>query len=172
MAKGLTRRDPFKEMSRWDPFNVLREMRHEMDRLYDRFLGKEIPLSEMGYGEWMPLVESYMKDNNLVFKCERPGVNPKDVDVSLDENTHQLVIKGERKMEKDTKEEDYIYRELDYGSFERRFTLPEGAKTDQLKAKFADGILEITMPAPAISKVKKIEIEAPKAGESAAKKAA
>ncbi len=174
MAKSLIQWDPLKVMRRWDPFSELREMQREMARLYDRFLGKEIPVSEIGYGEWMPLVESYIKDNNLVFKCELPGVNPKDVEVSFDENTRQLIIKGERKMEKDTKDEDYIYRELAYGGFERRFALPEGVKTDQLKAKFTNGILEIMVPAPAISKAKKIEIETPKLAEggAAVKKAA
>ena len=174
MAKSIMKWDPFKTMRRLDPFSELREMQHDMERLYDRFLGKEISVSDLGHGEWMPLVESYVKDNNLVFKCELPGVDPKDVDVSFDENTHQLIIKGERKTEKDTKEEDYIYRELAYGSFERRFTLPEGIKTDQVKAKVTNGILEITVPAPGISKAKKIEIETPKVAgaETAIKKAA
>jgi HSP20 family protein len=172
MAKSLMRLDPFRIMRRWDPFGELREIQREMDRLYDRFLGKEMPVPEMGYGEWMPLVESYVKGNNLVFKCELPGVDPKDVDVSFDENIHHLIIKGERKAEKDMKEEDYVYRELTYGSFERRFTLPEGVKTDQLKAKFTNGILEITVPVPAITKAKKIEIETPKLAEEAAVKKA
>jgi HSP20 family protein len=174
MVKSLMRWDPFKTIGRGDPFSELREIQRDMERLYDRFLGKELAVSDIGYGEWMPLVESYVKDNNLVFKCELPGVDPKDVDVSFDENTHQLIVKGERKMEKDAKDENYIYRELAYGSFERRFTLPDGVKTDQVKAKFTNGILEITVPAPAISKVKKIEIEAPKlvGGEAAIKKAA
>ncbi len=161
MAKSLMRWDPFKIMRRGDPFGDLREIQHDMERLYDRFFGKEISVSDIGHGEWMPLVESYVKGNDLLFKCELPGVDPKDVDVSFDESTRQLVIKGERKMEKDTKDEDYIYRELAYGGFERRFTLPEGVKTDQVKAKFTNGILEITVPAPAISKARKIEIETP-----------
>jgi HSP20 family protein len=174
MAKSLIRWDPFKTMRRWDPFGELRAMQYEMERLFDRVLGKEIPVADIGHGEWLPSVESYMKGNDLVFKCELPGVDPKDVDVSYDENTHQLIIKGERKAEKDTKDEDYIYRELAYGSFERRFTLPEGVKADQVKAKFTHGILEITVPVPAISKARKIEIETPKLveGEAAVKKAA
>jgi HSP20 family protein len=174
MAKSLIPWDPFTVMRRGDPFDELRYMQRDMERLFDRFLGKEISVSDLSHGEWMPLVESYMKGNDLVFKCELPGINPKDVDVSFDENTHQLIIKGERKSEKDTEEEDYIYRELSYGSFERRFTLPEGVKTDHLKAKFTNGILEITVPVPAISKAKKIEIETPKhvEAEAAVKKAA
>ncbi len=173
--KSLTRWDPFRVMRRWDPFSELRdEMQHDMDRLFDRFLGRDILVSETGSGEWMPSVESYKKGNDIVFKCELPGVDPRDVDVRVDENARQLIIKGERKTETGTKDEDYIYRELAYGSFERRFTLPESVKSDQVKAKFTHGILEITVPAPAISKTKKIEIETPKLveGEAAVKKAA
>ncbi len=172
--KSLMRWDPFREIGRWDPFSEMRHMQHEMDRLFARLLGTDLTTSETGAREWLPLVEGYMKGNDLVFKCELPGVDPKDVDVSVDENTRQLIIRGERKTEKGTKDEDYIYRELAYGSFERRFALPEGVKTDQLKAKFVNGILELTMPAPATSKPKKIEIETPEAveGETAVKKAA
>ena len=174
MTRNLMRWNPFTTMKRRDPFNELREMQHDMDRLFDRFLGRDISAGDPGYGEWMPPVEFYRKGNDLVFKCELPGVCSKDVDASFDENTHELVIKGVRKTEKDTKEEDYLYRERTYGCFERRFTLPEGVKADQLKAKFDHGILEITVPAPAFSKAKKIEIETPKAveGEAAVKKAA
>ena len=172
--KGLIRWDPFKSVTRWDPWTELREMQREMDRLFDRVMGRETQASEKGYTEWMPTVESYMKGKDLVFKCELPGVDPKDVDVSFDEKTGQLIIKGERKQETDTKEEDYLYKEFTYGSFERRFALPEGVKTDDLKAKYVNGILEITVPAPELPKAKKIEIETPKMieGEKPVKKAA
>jgi HSP20 family protein len=155
--KSLTRWDPFRMMKQWDPFEDLRTMQHEMDRLFERFLG-EIPTEERRL--WMPSVESYTKEGHLVFKAELPGVDPKDLDVSVTDR--ELVIKGERKAEKGTKEENYVYREINYGSFERHFVLPEGVKTDELKAKFLNGILEITVPAPAITKARKIEIESPK----------
>jgi len=156
--KSLTRWDPFRMMKRWDPFEDLRTMQHEMDRLFERFLGTDIPDEERRL--WMPSVESYTKDGNLVFKTELPGVDPKDLDVSVTDR--ELVIRGERKAEKGTKEENYVYREINYGSFERHFVLPEGVKTDELTAKFKNGILEITVPAPAIAKARKIEIESPK----------
>ena len=170
--KNLMRWDPFRTMRRWDPFEEIRSMQHDMDRLFDRFLGRGS--TDEGPAFWMPSVESYTKDNRLVFKTELPGVDPKDLDVSVTDR--ELVIRGERKAEKDTKEENYLYREINYGSFERRFLLPEGVKTEELKAKFANGILEITVPAPAIAKGRKIEIEAPKEEkkqiETEAKKAA
>jgi HSP20 family protein len=159
-------------MRQLDPFAELRSMQREMDRLFDRFFGTEVESEHRML--WMPSVESYTKDNQLVFKAELPGVDPKDLDVSILNN--ELVIKGERKAEKGAKDENYLYREISYGSFERRFNLPESAKTEDLKAKFSNGILEITLPAPAIAKARKIEIEAPKEEhkqiETEAKKAA
>jgi len=170
--KNLMRLDPFRTIGRWDPFEELRTMQREMDRVFDRFFGTEV--EGEGRALWMPSVESYTKDNKLVFKAELPGVDPKNLDVTITDR--ELVIKGERKAEKDTKEENYVYREINYGSFERRFVLPEGVKTDELKAKFSNGILEITVPAPTIGKARKIEIEAPKEEkkliETEAKKAA
>ncbi len=156
--KSLTRWDPFRTMRRWDPFEEIRSMQHEMDRLFDRALGRGITTEETAL--WMPPVESYTKDDHLVFKAELPGVDPKDLDVIVTDR--ELVIKGERKAERDTKEENYLYHEINYGSFERRFVLPEGVKTEDLKAKFTNGLLEITVPAPAIGKARKIEVEAPK----------
>lgn len=170
--KSLIRWDPFGMMRRWDPFEDLRTMQHEMDRLFDRFLRTDIPTDERR--QWMPSVESYTKEGNLVFKAELPGVEPKDLDVSVTDR--ELVIRGERKAEKGTKDEKYLYREINYGSFERHFVLPEGVKTDELKAKFKNGVLEITVPAPVIAKARKIEIESPKEEkkliETEAKKAA
>lgn len=160
--KSLTRWEPFGTVKRWDPFEEMRSMQREMDRLFDRFLGVELPT---GYkGVWMPSVECYTKEGKIVFRAELPGIDAKDLDVSISDG--ELVIKGERKHEQDTKEENYAYREISYGAFERHFALPEGVKTDELKAKFKDGILEVTVPAPivskAVSKARKIEIETSK----------
>jgi HSP20 family protein len=169
--KSLMRLDPFRLMRRWDPIDDLRSMQREMDRLFDRFLGGEASGMEK-VSRWMPSVESYAKDGKLVFKAELPGVDPKDLDVTVTDR--ELIIKGERKAEKGSKEENYVYQEITYGSFERHFLLPEGVKTEDVKAKFTNGILEITLPAPAISAAKKIDIETPKQieGEASVKKAA
>lgn len=153
--KSLIRWDPFKIMGRWDPFDELRRMQREMDRLFERVLGSET-LSGERIG-WLPAVESFTKDGELVFRVELPGVDPKDLDVRVTDR--ELIIKGERKAEKEAKEENYLYKEISYGAFERRFMLPEGVRTEDLKAKFINGILEITVPAPAIPKARKVEIE-------------
>jgi HSP20 family protein len=172
--KSIIRWDPFRAMRAWDPFDEMRTMQRDMDRLFNRFLGTE-RAGEIGrLGLWMPSIESYKKEGKLVIKADLPGVDPKDLEVTIDER--ELVIRGERKAEKDEKEKDYTYREISYGTFERRFVIPEGVKTDDLKAAFANGILEISVPIPEVPKAKKIEIktEEPKklAAETAVKKAA
>lgn len=154
----LIRWDPFRIMRRGDPFSELRQMQRDMDRLFNQFFGREAAAADVTTaGEWMPLVESYMKGDALVLKCELPGVDPKDVDVTFDESANQLVIRGERKQE--VRSEDYLYRELVYGKFERRYALPAGVKIDQMKARYTNGILEVTVPAAAAMKPKKIQIE-------------
>ena len=136
----------------------LRSMQTEMDRVFDRFLGT--PVSGERIMDWMPSVESYTRDGKLTFRAELSGVEPKDLDVSITDR--ELIIKGERKAEADTKEENYICKEISYGSFERRFVLPEGVKSEEMKAKFMNGILEITVPVPTMIKARKVEIETPK----------
>jgi HSP20 family protein len=159
-------------MRRWEPFDELRSLQREMDRLFEQFLGAEVP--EGRTAALIPSIESFIKDGVLTFRAELPGVDPKNLDVSITDR--ELVIKGERKHEKDTKEENYLHREISYGSFERRFLLPEGAKTDELKAAFTNGVLEITVPVPAAAKARKIEIasakEEKKLSETDIKKAA
>lgn len=169
--KSLMKFDPFSMINRWDPFEDLRRMQREMDRVFDRFLGGETMIVE-GHGFWVPSIESYTKDGNLIYRCELPGIDPKDLDVSVTER--EIVIKGERKETKEAKKENYLSREIAYGTFERHFALPESARTDDVKAKFSNGILEITVPAPASAKARKVEIETTKQleGETTVKKAA
>jgi len=155
--KNIIRWDPFRAMRVWDPFDEMRTMHRELDKLFDRFLGTEREGEEKRVGLWMPSIESYTKDGKLFIKAELPGVDPKDLDVTITDR--ELVVKGERKAEKDEKEKDYTYREISYGSFERRFLIPEGVKTEDLKAAFANGVREISVPVPEVPKAKKIEVK-------------
>lgn len=155
--KNLIRWDPFRVMRAFDPFEEMRTMQRDMDRLFGRLLGMERGVEEDHVGIWVPSIESYTKDGKIHIKAELPGVDAKDLDLSITDR--ELVIKGERKVEKDEKEKDYTYREISYGSFERRFMLPDGVKTEDLKASFENGVLEVTIPVPAAPKARKIEIK-------------
>lgn len=154
--KSLLRWDPFRLIRGLDPLEELRTMHREMDRLFERVLSGE-SRSTGEQGLWLPAVESFVKEGKLFIKAELPGVDAKDLDVTVTER--ELVIKGERKTERDEKKKDYAYREISYGSFERHLKLPEGAHTEDLKATFTNGVLEISLPVPALPEAKKVSIE-------------
>lgn len=156
--KNIIRWDPLRAVRTFDPFEEMRTMQRDMDRLFGRLLGIERRAPGGEGGLWVPSLESYTtKDGKIVIKAELPGVDAKDLDLSIADR--ELVIKGERKAEKDEKEKDYSYREISYGSFERHFLLPEGVKLEDLKATFMNGVLEVTVPEPAVPKARKIEIK-------------
>ena len=94
--KSLTRWDPFRMMKHWDPIDELRTMQHEMDRLFDRFLEASCRRAD---GPLDAFSRKLYKRRQAFFKAELPGVDPKDLDVSINAN-RDLVIKGERKAEK------------------------------------------------------------------------
>jgi HSP20 family protein len=106
---------------------------------------------------WAPKVESYRKNGTYVVKADLPGVEAKDIEVTLEKGC--LTIKGERKVDKEVKEKKMERREVFYGSFERSIPVPEGLKPEGVKAKYRDGVLEVTVPVEEKSPPKKIEVE-------------
>jgi len=109
---------------------------------------------------WKPRLETYHKDGNYVIKADVPGVDPKDVQVTLEGD--RLIIQGERRMDREVKERDFRRREVSYGSFRRTVPIPQGLKTEEIKAKYRDGVLEISAPMDQRYLPKKIEVEVPK----------
>jgi len=109
---------------------------------------------------WVPRVESYEKEGNYVIKADLPGVEAKDVQVTVENGC--LTIQGERKEDKEIKEKEVLRREMFYGSFRRALPVPEGIKADQMKAKYHDGVLEITAPIKERHLSKKIEVQVEK----------
>lgn len=149
----------------WHPMRELETLSHRMDELFDRltrqFFGpewRERPTREAE--AWVPAIECHIENGNLVVKADLPGIDPKDVSVSVLDN--QLTIEGERKPEKKEEEAGYFYRELPYGKFSRMMTLPKGIDADKVKTDYRNGVLEITMPAPKQLVSKKIAIEVQK----------
>jgi len=106
---------------------------------------------------WAPKVESYRKNGTYVVKADLPGVEAKDIQVTLENGC--LTIKGERKEEKEVKEKKMERREVFYGSFESSIAVPEGLKPEGVKAKYRDGVLEVTVPVEEKNPRKKIEVE-------------
>ncbi len=140
----------------WRPFRELGRLSHDLE---ERFLPRRLfewPF-EAAEEEAFPPVESFIHNGQLVVRAELPGVDPKDVDISVLGDV--LTIKGERKSKKEVKEENYIRREIEYGSFERRLTLPEGASTEKIQAQFQNGVVEITIPVAKELEARKIPVE-------------
>src|SRR5438552_14370379 len=111
-------------------------------------------------GTWAPAVDIYEQDNNIVLKAELPGVDPKDVDIRLENNT--LALRGERKFDNEVKKENYHRVERAYGAFTRSFTLPTVVDQGNIKAEFKDGVLRVTLPKREEAKPKQIQISVAK----------
>lgn len=130
---------------RWDPFREMSSLQERMNRLMSDFrtrstFGEE----EMAQGAWIPAVDIYETKESIILNVELPGVTKEDIALEVKDST--LTIKGEKKLEKNVKEESFHRMERSYGSFTRAFTLPSTVQQDKVKAKFRDGILEIMLP--------------------------
>lgn len=107
--------------------------------------------------EWAPMVDVSETKDNVVVKAEIPGMEAKDMDVSVSGDV--LTIKGQKKTEEEKKDEHYHYRERYSGSFQRSFRLPVAVKTEKADAAFKDGVLTITIPKAEEAKKKEIKIK-------------
>jgi len=146
---------------RWDPFRDLVTLRERMNRLFEDAFTSRSEEKDMLATTWTPSVDIYETENELVLTADIPGINEKDIEVKIEDNT--LSIKGERKMEKETKEENYYRIERSYGNFYRSFTLPHNIDQDKINAEHENGILKITMPKKPELKPKNVKILKPKA---------
>jgi HSP20 family protein len=154
-------------MQRWEPFSEMMSLRNAMDRLFeDSFVRPSTMLME-GEGRGMLPLDMYQTDKKVVVKASLPGFNPEEVDISITGDT--LTIKGEHQEEKETKEEDYIYKERRYGSFSRSVTIPVEVKSDKADAAFENGVLTLTLPKAETAKPKQIKVKARPALESGKK---
>ncbi len=145
------------ELRRWTPLS-LSSLHKEIDDLFRRTFEEMSRFTPVFWREgWYPAVEAFMKDGKFMVRVELPGIDPKDVDLSVVGD--HLIIKGTRKAHKEVREEDYLTKEIYYGSFERTITLPEGVVTDKIHASYRNGILEISMPCEGAKVPRKIEIE-------------
>ncbi len=153
MARELQVWKPFRELA---PFREFDRMRREMDRLWDSFFERRPVKIEEG-AEFLPALDLAETGNELVVKCEVPGLDPKDIDISLSDG--MLTIKGEKKQEREEKEADYHLVERSYGAFTRSIQLPKEVQSDKINASYKNGILKITLPKSEGAKKKEIKIK-------------
>jgi HSP20 family protein len=142
-------------LTRWDPFREFSTLQDRMNRLVrDSFGdGREEALAPTSFA---PAVDVYEDEHNVTLKIEVPGVEEKDIDVRIENNT--LTVHGERKFEKEEKEENYRRVERQYGSFTRSFTLPNTVEPESVTANYDRGVLKIKLAKKAEAKPKQIKV--------------
>ncbi len=146
----------------WDPLSEVNRMFDDafgglMRRPGGRQTGAELT-------EWAPAVDVLQRDGDLVVRAELPGVSPEDVDITL--HNRVLTISGQRREEQEEQRGGYYVRERRSGSFSRSMTLPEGVDEDSIRARYENGVLEVTIAgAAAVREPRRIQVEGA-AGES------
>lgn len=139
---AIIQRDPLNELTHWEPFRGIESLQREMNRLFDRL----VPMGNGGTPSltFIPSAELEETDNAIHLKLEVPGMEAKDLNVEVTDES--ISIKGERKSESKTEEKGVVRSEFHYGKFERRIPLPTHVQTDKVQAECKNGILNLTLP--------------------------
>lgn len=143
-------------LARWDPFHGLAEIQQEMNRLFDSLVGRPMtaPATER---IWAPVADMYETKDDIVVCFELPGVREKEVSVTIAGDV--LTVKGERRWEREAKDESLHRVERAYGRFERSVQLPAPVQVDRVKATYRDGVLEVRLPKAEALKAREIKID-------------
>jgi HSP20 family protein len=143
-------------LTRWEPFREFVSLQDRMNRLFRDSYGPEGQNEALTTSAFAPPVDVYEDEHNVTLKIEVPGIDEKDIDVRIENNT--LTVHGERKFEKEEKEENYRRVERQYGSFTRTFTLPNTVEQESVQADYDKGVLKITLAKKAEAKPKQIKV--------------
>jgi HSP20 family protein len=142
---------------RWEPAREISSLQQEMNRLFNTFF--EAPATGAGNGaprRWVPAMDLVETEDHFVLRADLPGLSESDVDLSLEENV--LTLKGERKVEHESRSEGFYRLERSTGTYSRSLTLPEGVDGDAITATFDKGVLEVRIPKPEEHKPRKLQI--------------
>ncbi len=140
-------------ITRWDPFREVASLQNRMNALFRDYNEGESPLTTASF---VPAVDIYEDEKKIILKLEVPGIEEKDLDVSVENNT--LTVKGERKFEKEEKEENFHRIERRYGSFFRSFTLPSTVDTEKVGASYNAGVLKLELNKKPEAQPKQIKV--------------
>ena len=142
-------------LTRWEPFREFATLQDRMNRLFRESYNENQDQS-LTTSSFAPAVDVYEDEHNVTLKIEVPGIEEKDIDVRIENNT--LTVHGERKIEKEEKEENYRRVERQYGSFTRTFNLPTTVDSEKVSANYDKGVLKISLPKKAEAKPKQIKV--------------
>ena len=144
-------------LKRWEPFAGLTKMDTDMDRMWRHMFRPHYTWPRLWGVDGHPAVDIYQDADHVVVRAALPGIKPEDMEVTITEDA--LTIKGERKDEKEVKEENYLHREHRYGAFRRAVALPLGLDAAKAKASYENGILTVTVPKTEGSRPKSLKID-------------
>lgn len=143
-------------LTRWEPFREFATLQDRMNRLFRESYNDAGRDESLTTSSFAPAVDVYEDEHKVTLKIEVPGIEEKDIDVRVENNT--LTVQGERKIEREEKEENYRRVERQYGSFTRTFTLPQTVDTENVSASYDKGVLKISLPKKAEAKPKQIKV--------------
>lgn len=144
-----------KQTNRWiDPFDLVTDLQEDINRLFSSSLRRS---PAVGSAEFLPTLEVKEDENQFLLHFDIPGMERKDLDISVAGN--MLTVKGERKEEENKKGKGYFYSERRYGSFQRSVELPVEVDADKVAANYKDGVLELTLPKSEKAKPKQIKVD-------------
>ncbi|MCU1315696.1 MAG: heat shock protein Hsp20 [Candidatus Acidoferrum typicum] len=141
-------------LTQWEPFRGATTLQDQVNRLFNNVLERKG--EESSLTAWAPAVDIYETEHELVVKADLPEVDPKDLDIRVENNI--LTIRGERKFEKNVNQENYLRVERAYGSFARSFTLANTVNAEAIKADYQNGVLTLTIPKKEEAKPKQIKV--------------
>jgi HSP20 family protein len=141
-------------LNRWEPFRGASTLQEQVNRLFGNAL--ERSAEESNLTSWAPAVDIYETEHELVVKADVPEVDPKDLDIRVENNI--LTIRGERKFEKKVNEENYLRVERAYGTFSRSFSLANTVNSEAIKADYQNGVLTLSIPKREEAKPKQIKV--------------
>lgn len=146
------------QMTRWNPLREMETIHHQMNRLFEPFFvrGGLDEGTDLAAGAWVPPVDIEETSDRLVVRAEIPGMSPDEIDVRVENGV--LTIRGERRFESERRDRNFHRVERSYGTFSRSFTLPTTVDTENVSARYEQGILELEMPRREEAKPRRIPI--------------
>ena len=139
-----------------NPFHDLEKLQGDMNRVFNAFSSESNRNTGLLEGNWAPAIDVYDSHDNIMIRADLPGMNKEDIEVTIHGDT--LIIKGEKKIENDVKEEDCIRTERFYGNFNRTVTLPSEIDHEKVNATYKHGVLELILPKKEEKKPKRIDV--------------
>ena len=138
---------------RWEPF---RDLQSRINRVFDEPFPGMSRTDDAFRSAWAPIVDIYEEDGNIVLTAELPGLDPKDIKLSVEQNV--LTLSGERREEQDLEKKTFHRRESFYGAFSRSFALPRLVDRDKISAEYKNGVLTVTIPQVPEARPKQIDV--------------